>query len=55
MGLAPDEVLRPRLDPQPSQACSGRAGERPQGRVQSCGCQRWASSLPLFGLWLGRC
>ena len=42
MGLAPDEVLRPRLDSQPGQACLGRVGKRPQGRIQSCGCQCWA-------------
>ena len=54
-GLALDGVLRLPLALQPSQACPGRAGERPEGRVLSCECQCWALSLPLFGLWLVSC
>lgn len=39
----------------PARPARGGPGERPQREGQSCGCQRWASSLPLFGLWLGHC
>lgn len=38
-GLALDRVLRLPLALQPSQACPGRAGERPEGRILSCECQ----------------
>lgn len=59
MGLAPDEVLRPRLDSQPGQACLGRAGRGLRGGSRAVGASAGPVSsfiwtLPLAGL-LNKC